>query len=323
MIAGFALDGGRLRSVGESLGSSLAGVVWVDLLSPTVDEEAMVETQLGVDIPTREEMQRLEVSGRLYKEDDAVVLTATLPARSDSDDLLMAPVAFVVARGKLVTVRYHEPRVFKTFPQRAAQSNLGCTDGDTVLVALLEATVDRMTDVLERAEEEVDEISRDIFRSEQREGSSCDLTDTLKLIGRKGDMCSNIQIGLLSLQRLTGYFSQVLTDRAERKELRGRVKTLDHYLKSLSDHSSFLSQKITFLLEATLGMISIEQSNIIKIFSIAAGVFLPPTLIASIYGMNFSFMPELDWKYGYPLAWGVMLASALLPFWYFKRRGWF
>ena len=121
MIAGFAPDGGRLRSVGESLGS-LAGLVWVDLLNPTADEEALVETQLGVDIPAGEEMQRLEVSGRLYKEDEAVVMTATLPARTDSDDLLMAPVAFVVAGGKLVTIRYHEPRVFKTFPQRAAQS---------------------------------------------------------------------------------------------------------------------------------------------------------------------------------------------------------
>lgn len=321
MIAGYAPEGGRLRSVGESLGD-LTGLVWIDLLNPTASEEAILEARLGVDIPTREEVQRLEVSGRLYREDDAVVMTATLPAHTDSDDLLMAPVAFVLVGGKLVTVRYHEPRVFKTFPQRAAQSNLGCADGDTVLVALLEATVDRLTDVLERAEAEVDAISRSIFRNEPQKGVSRDLTDTLKLIGRKGDLSSDIDIGLLSLQRLTGFLTQALADRGDRKELRGRVKTLDRYLESLSDHSAFVSQKITFLLDATLGMISIEQSNIIKIFSIAAGVFLPPTLIASIYGMNFSFMPELDWKYGYPLAWVVMLASALLPFWYFKRRGW-
>ncbi len=321
MIAGFAPDGGRLRSVDEPL-AHLADLAWIDLLNPTSDEEAALEAQLGVDIPTREEMQRLEVSGRLYREDDAVVMTATLAARTDSDDLLMLPVAFVVAGGKLVTVRYHEPRVFKTFPQRAAQSNLGCVNGDMVLVALLEATVDRMTDILERAEEEVDAISRSIFRTELPKGVSRDLTDTLKLIGRKGDLSSNIDIGLLSLRRLTGFLSQVLADRTDGKELRGRVKTLDRYLGSLSDHSSFVSQKIAFLLDATLGMIDIEQSNIIKIFSIAAGVFLPPTLIASIYGMNFSFMPELDWKYGYPVAWLVMLASALLPFWYFKRRGW-
>jgi magnesium transporter len=113
----------------------------------------------------------------------------------------------------------------------------------------------------------------------------------------------------------------VLADKGN-KELRSRARTLERYLESLADHSSFVSQKITFLLDATLGMINIEQSNIIKIFSIAAGVFLPPTLIASIYGMNFSFMPELRWAYGYPFAGALMLASALLPFWYFKRRGW-
>jgi magnesium transporter len=321
MIVAFAPEGGRLRSVGDAPGD-LERLVWIDLLNPTADEETTLEAQLGVDIPTREEMQRLEVSGRLYKEDNALVMTATLPARTDSDDLLMAAVAFVLIDGKLVTVRYHEPRVFKTFPQRAAQSNLGCATGESVLIALLEATADRLTDILERAEEEVDAISRDIFRSDAPKSASRDLMSTLQLIGRKGDLCSNIQVCALSLQRLTGFFGQELAEKADGKEPRRRVRTLEHYLQSLSGHASFASQKVTFLLEATLGMISIEQSNIIKIFSIAAGIFLPPTLIASIYGMNFSFMPELRWQYGYPLAMVLMLASALLPFWWFKRRGW-
>ena len=321
MIVGFAPEGGRLRPVGDSLGD-LERLVWIDLLNPTAEEETTLEAQLGVDVPTREEMQRLEVSGRLYKEGDALVMTAILPARTDSDDLLMAPVEFVLVGGKLVTVRYHEPRVFKTFPQRAAESNVGCASGETVLVALLEATIDRMTDILERAEEEVDAISRDIFRSDPPKSASRDLMKTLQLIGRKGDLCSNIQVSVLSLQRLAGFFGQELADRADGKDLRRRVKTLDHYLQSLSGHASFASQKVTFLLDATLGMINVEQSNIIKIFSIAAGVFLPPTLIASIYGMNFAFMPELKWHYGYPLAGLLMLASALLPLWYFKRRGW-
>jgi len=321
MIVGFAPEGGRLRAVSDSLGD-VDRLVWIDLLNPTADEETTLEAQLGVDVPTREEMQRLEVSGRLYKEDDALVMTAILPARGDSDDLLMAPVTFVLVGGKLVTVRYHEPRVFKTFPQRAAESNVGCASGETVLVALLEATIDRVTDILERAEEEVDAISRDIFRSDPTKSARRDLTSTLQLIGRKGDLCSNIQVGVLSLERVTAFFGQELADRPDGKDLRRRVKTLEHYLQSLSDHASFASQKVTFLLDATLGMINIEQNNIIKIFSIAAGIFLPPTLIASIYGMNFSFMPELHWHYGYALAGLLMLASALLPYWWFKRRGW-
>jgi magnesium transporter len=321
MIVGYASEGGRLHPVGNPL-AALSGLVWIDLLNPTADEETTLEAQLGVDIPTREEMHRFEVSGRLYKEDDAIFMTATLPARTDSDDLLMAPVAFVLTAGKVVTVRYHEPRAFRTFPQRASESNLGCAHGETVLVALLEATVDRITDIFERAEEEVDAISRAIFRNDQPQAASRDLMGTLQLIGRKGDLCSNLQLAVLSLQRLSGFFGQMLAERPDGKDVRRRVKTLEHDLQSLSDHGSFVSQKITFLLDATLGMVNVEQNNIIKIFSIAAGVFLPPTLIASVYGMNFSFMPELRWQYGYPLAWLLMLASALIPLWFFKRRGW-
>ena len=147
--------------------------------------------------------------------------------------------------------------------------------------------------------------------------------NTLQLIGRKGDLCSNIQDCAAVAAAARG----VLRSGARRNErqqgaARPRARRSSSDLESLSDHASFVSQKVTFLLDATLGMINIEQSNIIKIFSIAAGVFLPPTLIASIYGMNFTFMPELRWQYGYPLAGVLMLASALLPFWYFKRRGW-
>jgi magnesium transporter len=268
-------------------------------------------------------MEEIEVSSRLYYEEGAAFMTVTLPARTDSDDLLMGPVTFVLAGDKLITVRYHEPRAFKTFPQRAAKASLGCTNGEAVLMALLEAVVDRLADILERAQKDVDVISHDIFQVDAKAGKKHqDLNGVLQLIGRKGDLGSNIRDSLVSLQRLAGFFGQLSTQRKSDKELRGRVKTLARDVQSLTDHSSFLSQKITFLLDATLGMISIEQSNIIKIFSIAAGVFLPPTLIASIYGMNFINMPELKWIYGYPLAGLLMVLSALVPCWYFSRRGW-
>jgi len=321
MIVGYAPDNGRLRAVPDVLGS-FASVVWLDLVSPTAEEEADVEQRLGIGIPTREEMQEIEISSRLYVEDNGVFMTATLPARTDSDDLLVGPVAFVLVNGKLITVRYHEPRAFKTFPQRAEKAALGCTSGEVVLVNLLEATSDRIADILERAEHEVDDLSRNIFAAEPEGSVRPDLRSVLQKIGRKGDLCSHIRDCLLSLQRLAGFLGHVLTQRDVDKELRGRVKTLARDAESLGDHASFTSQKITFLLDATLGMIAIEQNNIIKIFSIAAGVFLPPTLIASIYGMNFHVMPELSWAYGYPWAWVLMLVSALLPLWYFKRRGW-
>ena len=268
-------------------------------------------------------MEEIEVSSRLYQEDGAAFMTAILPARTDTDDLIMGAVTFALVHDKLVTVRYHEPRAFKTFPQRAEKVSLGCIDGESVLIALLEAIVDRLADILERAQREVDAVSRDIFGSEDTTQSwKRDLNSVLQTIGRKGELSSNLRDSLVSLQRVIGFFGQITAQKPNGKELKGRLRTLAHDLQSLTDHASFLSQKITFLLDATLGMITIEQSNIIKIFSIAAGVFLPPTLIASIYGMNFVHMPELDWVLGYPLAFGLMLLSAVLPWWYFKRRGW-
>lgn len=319
MIRGFAANYGQLRPVEDAL-AQFGDVIWFDLYQPTEDERASVEAALGLDIPTREDMQEIEISSRLYYTEGAAVMTANLPARADADDLEMSPVTFILTGDKLVTIRYHDPRTFRTFPQQAAKISFGCTSGESVLVTLLEAIVDRLADVLERGQREIDVISREIFG---RAGSKArDLHGVLQEISRKGDLTSNIRDSLVTMQRLTGFLGQVTTQRRSDKNIRGRVKTLSRDTHSLTDHSSFLSQKITFLLDATLGVINIEQNAIIKIFSVAAVVFLPPTLIASIYGMNFDHMPELDWPFGYPFAVAVMIVSAILPYWFFKRRGW-
>jgi magnesium transporter len=229
-----------------------------------------------------------------------------------------------LAGDRLVTIRYHEPRAFQTFPMRAEKADTGCTDGENILVALLEAIVDRIADVLERASREVIDISQDIFASRQEKASKRDRDFHLILhrIGGKEDLVSKIQDSLLTLQRLSGFLANVVSQDMQGKTLRARVKTISRDVGSLSDHASFQTQKINFLLDATLGMINIEQNAIIKIVSVAAVVFLPPTLVASIYGMNFDVMPELKWFFGYPLALGLMVVSAVLPFWFFRRKGW-
>jgi magnesium transporter len=322
MIRGFVVENDRLRSV-EDVPGRIGEVIWVDLESPSVEEETALEQQLGIEIPSREEMEEIEVSSRLYYEEGAAFMTATLPARTESDDLLMAPVTFVLAGERLITIRYHEPRAFQTFPRRAERVNLGCVNGEAVLVALLEASVDRLADILERVQRDIDAISRNIFQHPDlppMKGE--DLHQVLRDIGRKGDLTSNIRDSLVTLQRLAGFLGHVRTQRRSSKDIAVRVKTLARDIQSLTDHSSFLSQKTTFLLDATLGVINIQQNAIIKIFSIAAVVFLPPTLIASVYGMNFIHMPELGWRFGYAFACLIMLVSGVLPYWYFKRRGW-
>jgi magnesium transporter len=282
-----------------------------------------VERTLGIDVPMREEMEEIEISSRLYFEDGAAFMTATLPALTDSDDPHLAPVTFVLTGERLVTVRYHEPRAFQTLTARARRVAMGCHNGETVLIALLEIQVDRLADVLERIGREIAQISQDVFQQRGPKPSrSSNFQTILEAIGRKGDLTSNIRQCLGSLERMIGFLGQVTLQSKSDKDLRVRIRTLARDCQSIIDHASFLTQKVTFLLDATLGLINIEQNAIIKIFSVAAVVFLPPTLIASIYGMNFKVMPELAWPFGYPLAVLFMVISAILPFWYFKRRGW-
>ncbi len=322
MIKAFVVENERLRRV-DQLAENKENIVWIDLLSPTREEEAEIESLIGVAVPTREEMEEIEISSRLYVEDGAYFMTATLPSQAD-DDPVMSPVTFVLAGKRLVTVRYHEPRAFMTFPMRAEKASTGCAAGDTILVGLLEAIVDRLADVLERAGRDIETISRDIFQAPQGKASkrNRDFQELLKAVGRKEDIASSVRESLTTLQRVSGFLTHAATQTRMGKDTKARIKTLSRDVLSLADHAAFMSQKINFLLDATLGMISIEQNAIIKIFSVAAVVFLPPTLVASIYGMNFDFMPELKWMFGYPFAIGLMILSAILPFWYFRRRGW-
>lgn len=322
MLQAYAVDNDRLHVV-DDLDAQADTVVWVDLLRPSPEEERATEAWLGVGIPTREEMEEIEISSRLYvAEDNRFFMTATLPAQTEGDRPEMAPVSFILSGDRLATVRYHEPRAFQSFSQHAQKDALGCTGGETVLVHLLETIVDRIADVLERAGRDIHALSQTIFRPSEKKAASRDrnFQRVLRKIGSKGNLVSDVQDSLLTLQRLVSFLGAVAPTRD--KETRARVKTLGRDVHSLSVHATAQSEKIGFLLDATLGMINIEQSAIIKIFSVVAVIFLPPTLVASIYGMNFVLMPELEWSLGYPLALGMMVLSALLPFWYFKRRGW-
>lgn len=323
MIKAFVVENDRLR-LADSIAAAKDSIVWADLLNPTREEEAAVEQLLGVAVPTREEMEEIEISSRLYVEDGAYFMTATLPSQADSDFPVMSPVTFVLRRNLLVTIRYHEPKAFLSFPLRAEKAAIGCTTGETILVGLLEAIVDRLADVLERVSRDVELLSKDIFNPTATKASKRDrdFQMILKGIGRKESLTSNMRDSLTSLQRVAGFLANATGQAKNGKDAKARVKTLSRDVASLTDHASFLSQKITFLLDATLGMINIEQNGIIKIVSVAAVVFLPPTLVASIYGMNFDLMPELKWALGYPFALGLMVVSAILPFWWFRRRGW-
>jgi magnesium transporter len=320
VIRAFALDGGRLRPADPA--APPAGVVWYDLFTPTEEEETGLEALLGIDIPTVEEMAEIEDSSRLYLDGPAAFMTATLPTKADTGHPIAEPVTFILADGRLITVRYATSRAFETFPVRAERLDLGCSDGETVLVALLDGIVERLADILEAAGRDIDSLSREIFRRGAAEGGQTqDYREVLQGVGRQGDVVSHVLASLVTLERLVAFFGALRGGQGE-KELRARIKSLARDTRFLSEHAHFLAQKVTFLLDATLGMISIQQNAIIKIFSVAAVIFLPPTLVASIYGMNFEIMPELDWLFGYPFALGLMVLSAVGSYLVFKSRGW-
>lgn len=317
MINSYSLKNSILTPNAPSLDSA----VWLDLYNPTPEEGAAVEAALNCEIPTREEMKEIEISSRLYIYDHAVYMTALLPANSDSGDPVMGPVSFVLTATHLVTIRYHQPRVFTAFPPRALATRLEMDSADSVLMALMEAVIDRQADILERAAIEIDVQSRSVFLPAKR-GKNPDYQSVLEKIGQMGNLNSNIRDSMLTLERLVTYFGQILIKREANSDLRERAKTLSSDVKSLADHANFVGSKITFLLDATLGLINIQQNGIIKIFSVVSVIFLPPTLISSAYGMNFANMPELGWEHGYLYAVGLMVTCAILPYLFFKYKKW-
>lgn len=306
--------------------SMAGGAVWYNLTDPTKAEDDFVEQCLGIDIPTRAEMDDIEPSARLYNEDGAEFMTITALVNTDTDEPVKTPITFVLRNNQLVTVRYADPKPFRLFERLVTRpTNNVYTSGEKVMLGLIEAIIDRLAQLLETTGDEIDQISREVFGNKARKPTrkTRDLETLIERIGKKGDILTLARESLVSITRLSSFHQSAETINAKvARDMRQELKILQRDAAALSDHAAFLNSKINFLLDATLGLINLEQNQIIKIFSVAAVVFLPPTLVASVYGMNFDAMPELHFSFGYPLALVLMVISAILPFWFFKRRGW-
>lgn len=299
----------------------LKSAIWIDMLSPTREEEQLVESMVRLDIPTRDEMVEIELSRRLHTSNDILFMTVAVISHSTSPEPRLDPISFVLSPKQLVTVRYVAPTtfsIFKTQLQNTADPNLTAA---SLFVELLDANIDRLADILEIIARNLDDYSKMIFITKNEQNQKIDYAACMQQIGLNGDLNTKIRESLLSFFRLLTFFQTPANSLLDEKYL-VRVSTLHKDVAALSDHANFLANKITFLLDATLGMVNIEQNNIIKIFSVAAVIFLPPTLIASLYGMNFKFMPELHWRWGYPVAVTLMLISAYIPYRYFKNKKW-
>lgn len=325
MINAYSISGGLLQKLdcsNDPIG--LTGATWIDLLEPTNEQERAVETLLHVEIPTREEVRTIDESSQTYREGNTLVMTARIISKSATSSVRLVSVTFILVGNTLITLRYGDPMPFRTFVTRAEKEATRLASGETVMVGLLETIVDRAAEILQTVGDELETLSTDIFTrdgSVSGSGNRADLRPTLQKIGRNGDLANRVRVSLHSLDRIIPYLPSSKAE-ASADGIPERLSTVVNDIESLLSHDGHVMSSVTFLLDATLGLINIQQNAIIKIFSVAAVIFLPPTLIASIYGMNFEHMPELKWIAGYPFAVVLMIASAALPYLYFKRRGW-
>lgn len=295
--------------------------VWIDLINVTEEEEKKLEKLLNINIPTPEETKNVSVSNRLYEENDAIYMSITsfINKGNDIDTLEPEVITFIVVKGILITSRDTDVDLFG----RHLDSKLLASDNIalTLLLMFLKKIINDTASILEQVGHNLDNQNDNILNANNKNDPKFSHKNILQEITLSGNTVSQIRESLTSFNRMTIFLSQSSL-------LNKKTKTID-YLKNilndisaLSDQAAFISNKIIFLLDATLGQINITQNNIIKIFSLVSVIFLPPLLIASIYGMNFKFIPELDWVGSYPMVLIIMLLSSWLPYKYFKRKKW-
>lgn len=298
--------------------------IWIDLLNPTPGEDKLVERHLGISIPTREEMHDLEPSEIIYTENGARYMTARVICQSDTIVPLLADVTFILTDKALVTVRYDEPGAFNIFLNRATKPG-GCgQQPEAVLDGLIETIVDRAAEVLRGVGDKIDIASRRVFAGRAQDVEHGGVYQVvIQKIGQYEHIISNVRESMVSVERVLLFLSANYTrPKKAQTGFSADWRSAVRDVQAIEQHAAFLSNKLQFMMDATLGLVSIEQNKIIKLFSVVSVALMPPTLIASIYGMNFKTMPELDWQWGYPLAIVLMILFAVLPYLFFRWKKW-
>lgn len=324
MITRYTLQKNHLTADDQAMQANASRPpIWLDLLEPSEEERDALNRELGIVLPSKDEMQEIEASSRLYQEGAAHFLTTTLVYRIDTPEPVTGEVTFVLLKNTVVTIRYDSPRAFQIFTKQALLGDAQCLTPEAIVTGLLEAIVEREADLIELLHGRAETTSRHIFEMKGHEHSRARrYAISLREIGKISVLTSRTRESLVAQSLLLTYFRNLAQDRAVDEAVRSRINTIQQDVQSLAAHLDHISARLTFLMDATIGLVSIEQNQIIKLFSVVAVMLMPPTLIASIYGMNFKYMPELDHAWGYPVTIAAMVVSSLVPFFYFKRKGW-
>ena len=301
------------------------GAIWVDLLDPTREEERLAEHLLGQNIPTREELAEIEPSSRLYERKRALFMTASVVHGITEGEPDNDAVGFILTDKLLITLRYVDPKPFIVFSEHIYAEPDLAGSALAVLDRLLDTIVDRLADELEETARQIEAVSGQVFDRQGRSGrakrkAATRLEALLLRLGSVQRLLAELRESAVSTGRLLGFLAA--SKLAAGAEAQRHIESLQGDVKGLLAHADFLADNLAFLLNASLGLINLEQNFVMKIFSVFAVVLMPPTLIAGIYGMNFEHMPELEWALGYPLSLGLILVSAILPYWLARRSGW-
>ena len=304
-----------------------SGINWIDAVRPDAREIAFLERTLGIEVPTLETLSEIETSSRLRSEKDWLYLSIPMIHRADGFMPALTPLGFVLSKDVLLTVRFKPMKAFDdvlgTISRCPAQ-----VGAPGVLVVILEAIVDHAADVLEGAGSDLDSLSEEIFgtnaanvRRHRPRADGDKLRGVTRKIGRNGDLTSKIEDLLLGMARMLPYVAANAASYLE-AGIRAKLESLQRDITSLNDYETHLTDKIQFLLDATLGLTNIDQNNIFRILTVVSVIGIPPTFFASMWGMNFKNIHEYDWTYGYEFGLFIIAVSALIPIIWFKWRGW-
>lgn len=320
MIRAFAVDNSRLVSVDDSDTNQLNYALWIDLLDPSDDERRVLERGLDQTLAEEHELEDLEASARFFEDEDGLHLHSFFYCVDDDDYADISTVAFTIRDGRLFTLRERDLPAFRLYRMRSRREKLIDANAYELLLDLFETKIEQLADVIENIYADLEKLSRVILDGkDKKKEDNTNLDDALSELTELEDASSKVRLCLMDTQRALSFLLR--KTRLPNNQLE-QARDIMRDIESLQPHNESLFQKVNFLMQAAMGFINIEQNRIMKLFSVFSVMFLPATLVSSIYGMNFEFMPELQFKYGYPMALGAMLLVAGTPYFYFKRKGW-
>lgn len=316
MLRLFRIESGLIKEVdveAAELSDQLQCADWIDAHEPDDSERELLQTLLHTDLPESDEFDEIETSARCFVDQAGIHVHSLFLSQTEGRHATVS-VACILQSRHLITIREGDLADFRLLRMRARRGQVECSSPSELLITLLDQKVENHADTLEDIHRQLEGVSYLVLENEE-----ANLEDAISKLARLENSNGKVRLCLMDTQRNISFLLRHLRNQPDLAET---MREIMRDVEALMSHTTFLFDKINFLMDSTQGFINIEQNQIIKIFSIAAVVFLPPTLVASIYGMNFAYMPELKMMLGYPWALGLMVISGIAPYWYFKRKGW-